>query len=67
MKNVEGLKLTIRGGREFTMTRDYNAPCSLFFEDFTKPDLVMLLLIGPPDWSCRSAKLILEWAELIAT
>jgi len=43
--------LTTRGDREIVMTRVFDAPRSLVFEAFTKPDLVKQWLLGPEGWS----------------
>jgi uncharacterized protein YndB with AHSA1/START domain len=51
MKNTGTLKLTTRGDREIVMTRVFDAPRSLVFEAFSKPELVRQWLLGPPGWS----------------
>ena len=51
MKDSGGLKLTTRGEREIVMTRVFDAPRTLVFEAFTKPDLVKQWLLGPEGWS----------------
>ena len=51
MKDSGGLKLTTRGDREIVMTRVFDAPRSLVFEAFTKPELVRQWLLGPEGWS----------------
>jgi uncharacterized protein YndB with AHSA1/START domain len=51
MKNAGTLKLTTRGDREIVMTRVFDAPRTLVFEAFSKPDLVRQWLLGPPGWS----------------
>ena len=51
MKNTGTLKLTTRGDREIVMARIFDAPCSLVFEAFSKPELVRQWLLGPPGWS----------------
>ena len=51
MKDSGTLKLTTRGDREIVMTRVFDAPRSLVFEAFTKPDLVKQWLLGPEGWS----------------
>jgi uncharacterized protein YndB with AHSA1/START domain len=40
MKDTGTLKLTARGDREIVMTRVFDAPRSLVFDAFTKPELV---------------------------
>ncbi len=51
MKNTGNLKLTTRGDREIVMTRVFDAPRTLVFDAFTKPELVKQWLLGPPGWS----------------
>jgi uncharacterized protein YndB with AHSA1/START domain len=51
MKNTGTLKLTTRGDREIVMTRIFDAPRSLVFDAFTKPELIRQWLLGPPGWS----------------
>jgi uncharacterized protein YndB with AHSA1/START domain len=51
MKNPGDLKLTTRGDREIVMTRDFNAPRTLVFDAFTKPELLKQWLLGPPGWT----------------
>jgi uncharacterized protein YndB with AHSA1/START domain len=45
------LKLTTRGDREIVMTRVFDAPRTLVFDAFTKPELVKQWLLGPPGWT----------------
>jgi uncharacterized protein YndB with AHSA1/START domain len=45
------LKLATRGDREIVMTRVFDAPRTLVFDAFTKPELVKQWLLGPPGWS----------------
>lgn len=49
--NTGNLKLTTRGDREIVMTRDFNAPRTLVFDAFTKPELLKQWLLGPPGWT----------------
>jgi uncharacterized protein YndB with AHSA1/START domain len=51
MKDTGTLKLTTRGDREIVMTRVFDAPRTLVFDAFTKPELVKQWLLGPPGWS----------------
>src|SRR5882762_9042358 len=51
MNNTGSLKLMTRGDREIVMTRVSDAPRSLVFDAFTKPELVKQWLLGPPGWS----------------
>jgi uncharacterized protein YndB with AHSA1/START domain len=49
--NTGNLKLTTRGDHEIVMTRDFNAPRTLVFDAFTKPELLKQWLLGPPGWT----------------
>jgi uncharacterized protein YndB with AHSA1/START domain len=50
--NMSGaLKIAANGDRELVMTRALNAPRSLVFDAFTKPELVRRWLLGPDGWS----------------
>jgi uncharacterized protein YndB with AHSA1/START domain len=49
--NTGNLKLTTRGDREIVMTRDFNAPRTLVFDAFTRPELLKQWLLGPPGWT----------------
>jgi uncharacterized protein YndB with AHSA1/START domain len=51
MMNPGNLKLATRGDREIVMTRDFDAPRTLVFDAFTKPELVKQWLLGPPGWT----------------
>src|SRR5260370_9529111 len=51
MNNRGNLKLTTRGHRETVLTRDFNAPRTLVFDAFTKPELLKQWLLGPPGWT----------------
>src|SRR5258706_16283139 len=51
MTNTGNLKLATRGDREIVMTRTFNAPRTLVFDAFTKPELVRQWLLGPDGWS----------------
>jgi uncharacterized protein YndB with AHSA1/START domain len=51
MKESGTLKISAHGDRELVMTRVLNAPRSLVFDAFTKPELVKRWLIGPDGWS----------------
>ena len=48
---MAGLKVTTPSDREIVMTRDFNAPRSLVFDCWTKPELVKRWLLGPAGWS----------------
>jgi len=51
MKESGTLKIAAHGDRELVMTRVLNAPRSLVFDAFTKPELVKRWLLGPDGWS----------------
>jgi uncharacterized protein YndB with AHSA1/START domain len=51
MTNEGNLKVTARGDREIVMTRAFDAPRTLVFDAFTKPELVKRWLLGPGGWS----------------
>ena len=43
-------KLTKPGSREIMLARTFDAPRRLVFDAFTKPEMVMQWLWGPPEW-----------------
>jgi uncharacterized protein YndB with AHSA1/START domain len=47
------LEMTTPRERDIVMTRKFNAPRSLVFDAFTKPDLIRRWLLGPDGWSMR--------------
>ena len=49
--NDKGLKLTTRGDREIVMTRVFDAPRTLVWDAFTKPELLKRWLYGMEGWS----------------
>jgi uncharacterized protein YndB with AHSA1/START domain len=49
MKNT--LTVTTPSDREIVMTRSFDAPRSLVFDAYTKPELVKRWLLGPPGWT----------------
>jgi uncharacterized protein YndB with AHSA1/START domain len=51
MNHPGTLKLTTPTDREIVMTRVFDAPRTLVFDAFTKPELVKRWLLGPPGWS----------------
>lgn len=51
MKNTGALEITTPSEREIVMTRTFDAPRTLVFKAFTKPDLLKRWLLGPPGWS----------------
>ena len=57
------LKLTARGDREIVMTRVFNAPRTLVWDAFTKPELLRLWLLGPPGWTMPVCQLATKVGE----
>jgi uncharacterized protein YndB with AHSA1/START domain len=57
-QNTAALKLTTRGDREIVMTREFNAPRTLVWDAFTKPELLKRWLYGMDGWSleCEMGK-----------
>ena len=51
MKNSGTFKVTAPGEREIVMTRVFDAPRTLVFDAFTKPELVQRWLLGPDGWT----------------
>src|SRR5262245_2601890 len=51
MTDAGTLKVSALGDREIVMRRAFNAPRSLVFDAWTKPDLLKRWLLGPPGWS----------------
>jgi uncharacterized protein YndB with AHSA1/START domain len=51
MTAIKTLQLTTRGDREIVMTRVFDAPRTLVWDAFTKPELLKRWLYGPSDWS----------------
>lgn len=45
------LQVTAQGDREIVMTRTFDAPRTLVWDAFTKPELVQRWLLGPPGWT----------------
>ena len=50
MRNTGTLKVTTPGEREIVMTRVFEAPRRLVFEDLTKLELLTRWFFGPPGW-----------------
>jgi uncharacterized protein YndB with AHSA1/START domain len=48
---ADTFKLSTPSDREIQVERVFNAPRTLVFEAFTKPELVKRWLLGPPGWS----------------
>jgi uncharacterized protein YndB with AHSA1/START domain len=55
--NTGNLKLTTRGDREIVMTRVFDAPRTLVWDAFTKPELLKRWLYGPSDWSLAECEM----------
>jgi uncharacterized protein YndB with AHSA1/START domain len=51
MTNSEKLQLTTRGDREIVMTRVFDAPRTVVWDAFTKPELLKRWFFGSPGWS----------------
>jgi uncharacterized protein YndB with AHSA1/START domain len=63
MNERRTLRLTTRGEREIVMTRVFDAPRSLVWDAFTKPELVQRWLLGPPGWSMPVCQLASKVGE----
>jgi uncharacterized protein YndB with AHSA1/START domain len=46
----DSFKVSTPSDREIRLSRDFDAPRSLVFDAFTKPELVRRWLLGPPGW-----------------
>jgi uncharacterized protein YndB with AHSA1/START domain len=51
MTKHKSLQIRARGDREIVMTRVFNAPRTLVWDAFTKPELMKRWFYGPPGWS----------------
>ncbi|MGA8431903.1 MAG: SRPBCC family protein [Candidatus Sulfotelmatobacter sp.] len=51
MKNRGTFSVAAHGDREILVTRAFDAPRSLVFDAYTKPELVRRWLLGPDGWS----------------
>ena len=51
MTHTGTLQITTPADREIVMTRVFDAPRSMVFAAFTKPELLKRWLLGPPGWS----------------
>jgi uncharacterized protein YndB with AHSA1/START domain len=47
----DSFKISTPSDREIQVSRDFDAPRSLVFDAFTKPELVRRWLLGPPGWT----------------
>lgn len=57
------LTVTARGDREIVMTRIFDAPRTLVWDAFTKPELLRQWLFGPPGWEMMVCQLSHEVGE----
>lgn len=51
MKNSPTFQIMARGDREIVVTRSFDAPRSLVFDAYSKPELIKQWLLGPDGWS----------------
>jgi uncharacterized protein YndB with AHSA1/START domain len=51
VKAARTVEITTPTDREIAMTRSFDAPRSLVFEAYTRPELVKRWLLGPDGWS----------------
>ncbi len=51
MKNSGTFNIAAHGDREIVVTRAFDAPRTLVFDAYTKPELVRRWLLGPDGWS----------------
>lgn len=51
MRHLGSLTVTTPTDREIAMTRLFDAPRSLVFEAFIRPELIRRWLLGPPGWT----------------
>lgn len=51
MNTTEAMQLATPTDREIVVTRTFNAPRTLVFEAFTKPELLKRWLFGPGGWT----------------
>jgi len=63
MSESKTLQVTARGEREIVMTRVFDAPRTVVWEAFTKPELLKRWLLGPPGWSMPVCKLASKVGE----
>jgi uncharacterized protein YndB with AHSA1/START domain len=47
----DSFKIHTPSDREIQVSRDFDAPRSLVFDAFTKPELIRRWLLGPPGWT----------------
>ena len=51
MRFPDSFNVSTPSDREIQVSRDFDAPRSLVFDAFTKPELVRRWLLGPPGWT----------------
>ena len=51
MRFPDSFNISTPSDREIQVSRDFDAPRSLVFDAFTKPELVRRWLLGPPGWT----------------
>jgi uncharacterized protein YndB with AHSA1/START domain len=51
MRFPDSFNICTPSDREIQVSRDFDAPRSLVFDAFTKPELVRRWLLGPPGWT----------------
>jgi uncharacterized protein YndB with AHSA1/START domain len=51
MRFPDSFNIRTPSNREIQVSRDFDAPRSLVFDAFTKPELVRRWLLGPPGWT----------------
>lgn len=51
MNFPDSFKVSTPSDREIQVTRDFDAPRTLVFAAFTRPELVRRWLLGPPGWT----------------
>src|SRR5258705_13835990 len=59
-KETGKLKIGASGDRALVMTREFNAPRSLLFEAWTKPELLKRWMAGPEGWTMTVCEIDLQ-------
>ncbi len=59
-KETGKLKVAAQGDREIVMTREFNAPKTMLFDAWTKPELVTRWLAGPDGWTMTMCDINLQ-------
>jgi uncharacterized protein YndB with AHSA1/START domain len=60
MNYRESFNISTPSDREIQVTRVFDAPRTLVFEAFTKPELVQQWLLGPPGWTMPICEIDLQ-------